>query len=74
MIKCVLWGNKLNESDATNRGSSRWDFEVVIAGSNAYNKGGEATKSVASSILLSGMVIMVVVAALVVDWSCKYLW
>jgi hypothetical protein len=73
MIKCVLWGSKLNESDATNRGYSRWDFEVVIAGSNAYNKGGEAAKSVASSILLSGMVIMVVAAALVVDWSCKYL-
>jgi hypothetical protein len=39
IIKCVLWGSKLNGLDATNRGHTQWDFGVVIAGSNAYNKG-----------------------------------
>jgi hypothetical protein len=44
VIKCVLWGSRLDGLDATNRGYTQWDFDVVIAGSNAYNKGTEGTK------------------------------
>ncbi|KAF1914617.1 hypothetical protein BDU57DRAFT_425731, partial [Ampelomyces quisqualis] len=36
-IKCALWGSMLNSSDATDTGYMRFDFQVVVAGSNAYN-------------------------------------
>ncbi|KAF1942963.1 hypothetical protein EJ02DRAFT_344380 [Clathrospora elynae] len=39
VIKCALWGEKLHAKYAKNRGFSNWDFEVIIAGSNGYNKG-----------------------------------
>ncbi|KAI5198588.1 hypothetical protein E4T39_06678 [Aureobasidium subglaciale] len=34
--KCALWGSPLSSGSATNTGSMREQFEVVIAGSNAY--------------------------------------
>lgn len=37
MIKASFWGNVLNEVVATNKGQYRSKFQVVIAGSNAYN-------------------------------------
>ena len=37
VIKASFWGNVLNEVVATNKGQYRKDFQVVIAGSNAYN-------------------------------------
>lgn len=37
-IKCVLWRSKLTKDDAANIGEIREDFQVVIAGSNLYNK------------------------------------
>jgi hypothetical protein len=41
-IKCALWGEELGEGDGKNKGYRTWDFQVVVAGSNAYNKNGEA--------------------------------
>ncbi|KAI4280705.1 MAG: hypothetical protein L6R35_005839 [Caloplaca aegaea] len=35
---CTLWGTAVSAAQATNRGSLRASFRVVIAGSNAYNK------------------------------------
>jgi hypothetical protein len=35
-IKCVLWGGVLTQGGATNTGQWRDQFEVAIAGSNAY--------------------------------------
>jgi hypothetical protein len=37
-IKCALWGQKIDDSLANNTGQYRKDFQVVIAGSNGYNK------------------------------------
>lgn len=37
-IKCTLWGAGVTEESATNTGQHREDFQVVIAGSNGYNK------------------------------------
>lgn len=37
-IKCVLWRGDLTKDSASNTGERRADFEVVIAGSNGYNK------------------------------------
>ncbi|KAL2062072.1 hypothetical protein VTL71DRAFT_6338 [Oculimacula yallundae] len=37
-IKCVLWGNKIDSTTATNVGQNRASFQVVIAGSNGYNR------------------------------------
>ncbi|KAI0153061.1 hypothetical protein GGR57DRAFT_492494 [Xylariaceae sp. FL1272] len=37
-IKCVFWGGSLNTANSKNVGSSREQFEVVIAGSNGYMK------------------------------------
>ncbi|KAH7356775.1 hypothetical protein BKA65DRAFT_579831 [Rhexocercosporidium sp. MPI-PUGE-AT-0058] len=37
-IKCVRWGVQVTEKTATNDGQHRDDFEVVISGSNGYNK------------------------------------
>ncbi|KAG9733637.1 hypothetical protein KCU75_g18099, partial [Aureobasidium melanogenum] len=34
--RCVLWGSPLSSDSATNTGSMREQFEVVVAGSNAY--------------------------------------
>jgi hypothetical protein len=59
MIKCVLWGDSLQKSDATNRGYLRWDFGVVIAGSNAYNKGEKAAvKSMVSPTVVTDLVVV----------------
>jgi len=41
VIKCILWGNAVSSSLATNTGQWRGsDFQVVIAGSNGYTKYG----------------------------------
>ncbi|TGO39945.1 hypothetical protein BHYA_0045g00390 [Botrytis hyacinthi] len=37
LIKCSLFGGLLDASSATNSGQWQADFQVVIAGSNAYN-------------------------------------
>ena len=36
--KCTLWGSNLDASTATNQGQWREDFQVVITGSNGYDK------------------------------------
>ncbi|KAF4554973.1 Hypothetical protein D9617_3g020420 [Elsinoe fawcettii] len=36
--KCTLWGSNLDASVATNAGGWRGDFNVVITGSNGYDK------------------------------------
>ncbi|KAF2089477.1 hypothetical protein K490DRAFT_20598, partial [Saccharata proteae CBS 121410] len=36
--KCTLWGSSINATTATNQGGWRDDFQVVIVGSNGYNK------------------------------------
>ncbi|KZM22316.1 uncharacterized protein EKO05_0000155 [Ascochyta rabiei] len=36
--KCSIWGQKLTKDTATNTGSGRDSFQVVITGSNGYNK------------------------------------
>ncbi|MCJ1458623.1 hypothetical protein MMC28_008997 [Mycoblastus sanguinarius] len=37
-FKCTLWGAPVSSQEATNTGQWRDSFQVVIAGSNAYNK------------------------------------
>lgn len=37
-IKCSLWGSYAWSSTATNQGGLRQNFQVAVAGSNAYNK------------------------------------
>ncbi|PNS14331.1 guanine nucleotide-binding protein subunit beta [Sphaceloma murrayae] len=41
--KCTLWGSNLDASMATNKGQWRRDFEVVITGSNGYDKTNSTT-------------------------------
>ena len=36
--KCSLWGYAITDATATNKGGYRYDFHVVIAGSNGYTK------------------------------------
>ncbi|KAL8675557.1 MAG: hypothetical protein Q9168_000069 [Polycauliona sp. 1 TL-2023] len=36
--KCTLWGATVSAAQATNQGQWRASFQVLIAGSNAYNK------------------------------------
>jgi hypothetical protein len=38
-FKCSLWGQDVKKESATNVGQSQDGFEVVIVGSNGYNKG-----------------------------------
>ncbi|PNS19017.1 hypothetical protein CAC42_6112 [Sphaceloma murrayae] len=42
-IKCALWGGPAPPSSATNAGQWRADFQLVIAGSNGYQKTSIAT-------------------------------
>lgn len=37
-FKCSLWGSSIDASSATNQGGYRDQFQVVIAGSNGYDK------------------------------------
>lgn len=37
-VRCTLYGSKLDVSQTTNVGSWRFDFMVVVQGSNGYNK------------------------------------
>lgn len=65
LVKCAFWGTQLEASDATNQGYDRWDFAVVVAGSNAYNKNGGTTTSGASSMLTpqAGVISIVIMAS-----------
>lgn len=36
--KCTFWGSEVNRKSATNYGQTRREFQVVIAGSNGYQK------------------------------------
>lgn len=44
--KCSLWGSNLDASTATNAGQMRESFQVVITGSNGYDKTNVTTPSV----------------------------
>jgi hypothetical protein len=79
VIKCVLWGSKLSGLDATNRGHTQWDFGVVIAGSNAYNRGTRVVKgttkedavtSVASSTLAPKIAVVLLLAFFALVLCC----
>ncbi|MCJ1476319.1 hypothetical protein MMC13_004985 [Lambiella insularis] len=37
-FKCTLWGNQVSSTAATNTGQWRTQYQVLIAGSNGYNK------------------------------------
>ncbi|KAI4227046.1 MAG: hypothetical protein L6R36_002727 [Xanthoria steineri] len=37
-FKCTLWGATVSAAQATNKGQWRASFQIVITGSNAYNK------------------------------------
>ncbi|KAK3634805.1 hypothetical protein LTR56_015086 [Elasticomyces elasticus] len=41
--KCSLWGSSIDNSSATNAGGWREDFQVVIVGSNGYDKTNNTT-------------------------------
>ena len=41
--KCTLWGSSIDNTTATNQGGYRDDFQVVIVGSNGYDKTNETT-------------------------------
>lgn len=43
--KCTLWGSNLDASMATNQGEWRKDFQVVITGSDGYDKTNNTTPS-----------------------------
>lgn len=38
-IKCSFWKKNILMGDATNWGRKDYSFDVIVAGSNAYNKG-----------------------------------
>jgi hypothetical protein len=38
-FKCSIWGQEIKKEAATNKGQNQAGFEVVIVGSNGYNKG-----------------------------------
>jgi hypothetical protein len=44
-IKCALWGSELVGGERENTGYMLYDFQVVVAGSNAYNKNGEVVRT-----------------------------
>jgi hypothetical protein len=74
-IKCALWGKELKGSDAKNVGYKRWDFWVVVAGSNAYNKIDGTARSAAGSsgrrwdfVAVWGLAAFVLVAGLSLMW------
>jgi hypothetical protein len=46
--KCSLWGSSISAASATNYGGWRDEFEVVIAGSNGYDKTNNTTPSTPS--------------------------
>lgn len=37
-FKCTLWGSSIDSSVATNTGSTKEQFQIVITGSNGYDK------------------------------------
>lgn len=38
VIKCVFWGKEIRRNDIFNWGRKDWEFDIVMAGSNGYNK------------------------------------
>jgi len=38
-FKCSLWGQEVKKETATNNGQNQDGFEVIVVGSNGYNKG-----------------------------------
>ncbi|PNS21071.1 hypothetical protein CAC42_3408 [Sphaceloma murrayae] len=36
--KCTLWGSRITASQATNKKQAQYDFQIVFAGSNGYDK------------------------------------
>jgi len=36
MIKCLYWGSPISQDSTVNKGLSRGNFSVAIAGSNGY--------------------------------------
>jgi hypothetical protein len=70
MVKCNLWGNRLNASDERTVPYSIWDFEVVVAASNAYNRDDSGLKSsalwidasvvLASASVASALVLLII--------------
>ncbi|CAO2652536.1 Nn.00g008190.m01.CDS01 [Neocucurbitaria sp. VM-36] len=75
VIKCVFWGEKLYDTDVRNWGRRDWKFDVVLAGSNGYNRKQSreisgASESVTSTLPLLGAIglavhMMVVLATFV---------
>ena len=47
--KCTLWGSNIDNTTATNAGGWREQFQVVIVGSNGYDKTNATTPAVVSS-------------------------
>jgi len=47
-FKCTIWGSGVQAAAATNYGQSRDDFEVVIVGSNGYEKTNTTTPATPS--------------------------
>lgn len=45
-FKCTLWGSSINSTMATNSGQWREDFQVVITGSNGYDKTNSTTPAI----------------------------
>jgi hypothetical protein len=64
-IKCALWGEELR-GEGKNTGYRVWDFQVVVAGSNAYNKNGEAVRGMGVPRLESAGMRALVVGVLAV--------
>ena len=44
-FKCTLWGSSIDASTATNKGETREQFQVVITGSDGYDRTDVATPS-----------------------------
>lgn len=45
---CTLWGSELDSTTATNTGGTREQFQVVITGSNGYDKTNSSTPIISS--------------------------
>jgi hypothetical protein len=70
LIKCALWGSEVREKGLTNRGYKEGEFQVVITGSNGYNKGLEHEGSGAAR--RSGVVLGEMWAAMLGLWCMVF--
>jgi hypothetical protein len=57
-IKCAFFGTRITTSDATNTGQWQSQFQVVIAGSNTYNKPPSAIDGFTGPVFLDNACIM----------------